>query len=268
MGSPFVKYVGGKTLLLDELESVIPKTFGAYHEPFVGGGALFFRLESLGRIHKAYLNDLSAPLIATYEAVRDDVESLISQLQDKKARHTKEFFYETRKAVNTRGWTPAEFIYLNRTCYNGLYRENLKGKFNTPVGRYANPRICDSEGLLAASKALQGVMLSSLDFGSAIGRVNSGDLVYLDPPYAPVKSDSFRSYRGSFDLLQHECLARCAHDLVERGAYVIVSNSDTAWVRDRYSKFEQRVVQTSRRVAARASARKPISELILVGKGA
>ncbi len=275
MAKPFVKWAGGKGQLLDKLLYHFPKTFGRYYEPFAGGGAVFFALEREERLQEgAVLLDICKPLIEAYEAVRDSVEALIIELdvlQNEYAKkRDKAFFYDVREHVNIEGWDPARFIFLNRTCFNGLFRLNRKGRFNVPEGRYKNPRICDALGLRQASEALQEVRLASGDFASMenLEHAQPGDLVYFDPPYVPVKADSFTKYSSDgFTPDDHERLASLAEKLVQNGVHVVVSNSDVEWVRHRYQSFEQHTIWADRMINSKKGGRdQAVTELILVGR--
>lgn len=274
MASPFVKWAGSKRALCHLLATHLPESFTGYYELFAGGGSLFFHLEQLGRLQNAAvrLNDTCVPLIDTYRAVRDNVEELIVHLQLWQDDHSASGYYEIRDRVRKHGWgahtveVAATFIYLNRVCFNGLFRVNQAGQFNVPLGRYEKPRICDPAGLRAASAALQDVTLTHADFDVVAQAAGEGDLVYLDPPYVPVRSDSFVSYQASgFSMEDQERVAACVEGLLSRGAHVIVSNTQTPWVEERYAFLTQHTVTAPRNVAARTGSRKAAQELIMVG---
>lgn len=182
---PFVKWAGGKGQLLDELLKRAPTTFGRYYEPFVGGGALFFALQP----KRAVLADKNQELANAYLVVRDNVEELVISLRQH--RNHRDYYYRLR-SLNPLELTSLErasrFIYLNKTCYNGLWRVNRRGHFNVPFGRYKDPKICDADNLRAVSAALQGVEIRCSDFEEALQTATGGDLVYLDPPYHPLSS--------------------------------------------------------------------------------
>ena len=225
---PFVKWVGGKRSLLPELMKRVPAEFNNYYEPFVGGGALFFALKNDGRINlagggggQAYLSDINFDLIQTYQVIKRDPEPLIARLKQHARNHAKDYYYETRGQhdLDDPVAIAARFIYLNKTCYNGLWRVNSKGEFNVPMGSYRNPSICDEVNLRACHIALQGVDVRMRDFRKLAA--GDGDFVYFDPPYQPLDSTSFTSYAksgfGADDqtALRNTCLA-----LLERGAMV------------------------------------------------
>jgi len=194
--APFVKWAGGKRQLSGELLLRTPLSFNNYYEPFVGGGAFFFSLYRAGRIKHATLSDLNSDLIDSYLAIRNHVEKLIKELL--KYPHEKTFYYAIR-ALNPQELNlvqrAARLIYLNRTCYNGLYRVNSQGQFNVPFGSYKSPRICDSENLKEVSRALRGVKIACRPFEKVIRNAKKGDFVYFDPPYEPLsRTANFTSY--------------------------------------------------------------------------
>jgi DNA adenine methylase len=204
--SPFVKWVGGKGKLLGELCTRAPLSYRRYFEPFLGGGALFFRM----RPKAAALSDVNAELIGCWRAVRDDLDAVMAALSRHRARHSEEYYYSTRVRWNAghgRGddtcaaERAATFLYLNKTCYNGLWRVNSRGEFNVPAGRYENPTILDRENLRAASNALAGQDIHVAGFEGVLDNAGSGDFVYFDPPYHPISETSdFTSYTpGKFD---------------------------------------------------------------------
>lgn len=265
---PFLKFVGGKTQLLPELLARVPKEFGTYYEPFVGGGALFFALRARGLAKFAVLGDTNTRLIRTYRAIRDNVENVIGLLQRK--RYDEKEYYETRAEkpdlysdVGCAAW----MIYLNRCGFNGLYRVNKKGEFNVPFGRYTNPTICDAENLRACSMALQGVGLQHCDFELSGRQMEPGDFAYFDPPYMPVSETSdFTSYTSDgFTFNDQLRLSDFAAMLKRRGVHVMLSNSIAA--ADLYLKinagFEVSTVSARRNVNSKASRRGAVEEIIV-----
>ncbi|MBI5508116.1 MAG: DNA adenine methylase [Deltaproteobacteria bacterium] len=259
---PFLKWAGGKAKLVPEILARFPRRFGTYHEPFLGGGAVFFALGP----RRAVLSDLNAELIATYSAIRDDVEAVIRAL----AVHavSEEHFYSVRAAsVAGLGNTAvaARTIFLNRTCFNGLYRVNSKGQFNVPFGRYANPKICNADNLRAVSRALQGVPIRHESVFTITPRVAAGDLVYFDPPYDPVSAtSSFTAYaKTAFGKDEQVALAALCRELSERGAHVLLSNSDTPFIRELYRDCEVDTVHCRRPINARADRRGPVTEVLV-----
>jgi DNA adenine methylase len=275
---PFVKWAGGKGQLLPELSRRLPRRFRRYHEPFVGGAALFFHLHNAGRLRRgASLSDYNPELVLCYRVVRDDVEVLIAALKEhERYRLDRAYFMEIR------GWDrqpdfaqrsdverAARTIFLNRTCYNGLYRLNNKGQFNAPFGYYKNPLICDPENMRAASAALRNVELHVGDFGTVAQRAERGDLVYFDPPYVPVSAtSSFTHYTGqTFGPEDQRRLARVFDELMERGVYVMLSNSHTPLSRELYAAHavSTSVVLASRKINCDGQKRGSVEELIVCG---
>ena len=189
---PFLKWVGGKRQILNELRKYVPEKWNTYYEPFLGGGAFFFDLIP----QNAILGDINPELILVYRTVQNSVEKLVKEL--KNYPYEKRYYYNIRDA-NTNRWgdirKTARFIYLNKSCYNGLYRVNKDGKFNVPFGRYKNPLICDEENLKLASSALKNARIICGDFCKTVRSAKANDFVYFDPPYEPIsKSSNFVSY--------------------------------------------------------------------------
>jgi len=266
---PFLKWAGGKGQLLAELVARVEraKPFGHYHEPFVGGGALFFTLEGSRTLDKgACLSDNNASLIDAYLGVRNHVERVIKILLEHKKQHAKEHYYDVRSNVPPRlAERAARIIYLNRTCFNGLFRENSKGKFNVPMGSYKNPRICDEENLRACAKALKRATVEQRPFETVLKRARAGDFVYFDPPYVPVSATSnFTSYdKGGFGEDSQRRLAEVFAELAQRGVKVLLSNSETPLVRELYRGFEIETVYATRRVNSRADRRGKVPEVLV-----
>ena len=233
MAKPFLKWAGGKTALLPELLKAAPEQIETYYEPFVGGGALFFALQAEGRFQRAVLSDSNAELINAYTQVRDNVDSLIRALEVhqrkyRAAEDRAEYYYTIRgKRLTCDLGGAANLIFLNKTCYNGLYRVNSKGGFNVPHGRHQNPTICDEANLRAVSAALEGVKLRVADFAEAPSDAGSGDFVYFDPPYVPLSGAAhFTAYTAKeFGPEEQRRLAEAASNLVSRGSSVALSNS-------------------------------------------
>lgn len=263
---PFLKWAGGKRQLLPELLARTPESFGAYHEPFVGGGALFFELRALGRLGAATLSDTNERLVRTWTAVRDRVEDVIALLRE--GRNELPYFLAMRARdidAEDDAAVAAWFIYLNKTAFNGLYRVNTKGKYNVPFGSYANPNICDEGTLRAASQALQGVTIARRDFTEVLETAVPGDFVYFDPPYVPLSvSSSFTSYtRDGFSLGEQTLLRDVALKLKQRGVHVLLSNSSAPQVYELYQAFEVSEVQATRAINSKASQRGAIAELVM-----
>lgn len=264
---PFVKWVGGKTQLLKTLVAQTPLKFENYFEPFVGGGALFFKLNSLGRIKKqAYLNDGNKNLITVYEAIKTKPHELIEELSSGKYQNTEETFYKIRsEEPKDRLQQAARFIYLNKTAFNGLYRVNLKGKFNVPFGRYRNPAILDAKNLLAASKTLENVELACLDFEEAVMKAKEDDFIYFDPPYHPLsKTSSFTSYTANnFTVNDQTRLFKCFERLKRRGCKLLLSNSYTPLIHELYKEHELETVMANRAINCKGNERGKIKEVLI-----
>ena len=264
---PVLKWAGGKAQLLDVIVGALPARCVTYYEPFVGGGAVFFRLAAERRFERAVLADRNPELVAVYQALQRNVEGLIERLGCLAERNDEDSYYEIREARPTGLLTrAARFIYLNKTGYNGLYRVNRAGQFNVPFGRYKRPRILDEPNLRAAAEALAGVELEVADFEPVCARARPGDAVYLDPPYVPLsRTSSFTAYdRHPFDLEAHERLAAVFRRLSEREVAAVLSNSKTPRTVALYEGFRQRTVQVARPINSRADARGPIPELLVV----
>lgn len=260
---PFLKWVGGKRQLLPVLTSHVPHRFGRYHEPFLGGGALFFHL----RPGRAVLSDTNARLIRTWRGVRDAVEDVIALLAA--YPHDRAFFEQKRaEPIDERSdaEVAAWFIYLNRTGFNGLYRVNRRNIFNVPFGAYANPTICDADLLRMASATLADTELHVEDFGVVLDRAEPGDFVYFDPPYVPLSAtSSFTSYTADgFGMPEQARLRDTARALKERGVHVLLSNSSAPAVHELYADgFSRTPVSAARAINCDATKRGSVTELIL-----
>ena len=251
---PFLKWAGGKRQLLPEIERFARTPARAYYEPFLGGGALFFHLAANGRLPgRVVLNDLNPHLIAAWRAVRDRTEMLISILEPMAAEYEAadpagraEAYYrrrdELRAAAAAGDEGPAAaalLLFLNRTCFNGLYRVNARGEFNVPHGRYRRPRILDAALLRAAAAALRRADIRCGDYREALAEAGEGDLVYLDPPYQPLsRTASFTQYvPGGFGAEDQRLLADTFADLNRRGAAAVLSNSAHSAVEALYERL-------------------------------
>lgn len=261
MPKSFVKWVGGKQQLLGELLKQLPHKYAKYAEPFVGGGALFFSV----RPENALLADSNGELINAYQVVRDDVEALMQSL----SAHVNEsdYFYKVRATppmTLTNIERASRFIYLNKTCFNGLYRVNKKNEFNAPFGKYKNPTICDKRTLKAANRALQGVTLQATYFQTTLAETESNSFVYLDPPYLPVSDTSFTSYsKKEFGVKEHSQLADCFDTLSKRGVKCLLSSSDVKWSRDRYQDYKIIEVSARRSINSNGKGRGKTGELLI-----
>lgn len=265
---PFLKWAGGKTQLADALLDRMPVIFNVYHEPFLGSGAVFFRLFRERRIQQAVLSDINSELIDTYIAIRDRVCEVISFLSE--YPHSDEFYYKLRSMdPNVLGLSEraARMIYLNKTGYNGLYRVNRQGKFNVPFGRYTTPRYLDRDNLLAVSQALQNIEILCAPFETVVERAGPGDWVYFDPPYFPLsQTSSFTSYHANgFGLKQQEALQEVCTRLSRNHVYITLSNSDTKVIRSLYNSeyFSIDEVLANRAINCNGAKRGKITELVI-----
>lgn len=286
---PFIKWVGGKTQLLDEVRKSLPRDFASrqhvtYVEPFVGGGAvMFWILQAYPNIDRAVINDINPELICTYRVIKENVEELIAELahvQDEYiplgAEDRKAYYMEKRVLFNTKQTSPVEtaklFIFLNRTCFNGLYRVNSKGDFNVPHGKYANPRICDAGNLRACSAVLQRVEILCGDFAETGRYAGPDTLFYFDPPYKPItETSAFTSYaKEGFDDAEQIRLRDFCEQISRDKALFVASNSDPKDVNPSdnffdtlYNQFIIKRVSAARMINSDASGRGAISELMI-----
>lgn len=270
---PFLKWVGGKKQIISQIKQYIPENYYRYFEPFVGGGALFFDLEP----KKAYLNDINKILISSYKNIKNHPYEIIKKLEDlqkkyfeKNNEERKAYFYEIRDAFNNTEYDSflktSYMIFLNKTCYNGMYRENLKGKFNVPFGRYKNPKILDKENILAVSKLLTNTIITSCSFEKAVENAKKGDFIYFDPPYHPLSiTSNFTSYsNGGFTEEDQIKLRDIFKDLDKRGCFVMLSNSDTKFIKDLYKGYTQKKIAAGRSINCKATGRGKINELLIM----
>jgi len=264
-----IKWAGGKKQLLEQFEPFFPKQIERYFEPFVGGGTVaFFLLKNHLEIKKIFLSDINQELIITYNAVKNNIDELITLLKEYKIKHNKEFYYEMR-AEDVKKLSPvqiaARFIYLNRTCFNGLYRVNSKGGFNVPIGSYKNPTICNEEDLREISELLQKDDVKVAQFDEAVKEAKKGDFIYFDPPYYPLnKGKSFTTYtKDNFLEKEQEKLAELFRELDKRGCKVMLSNSDTDFIKNLYKGYKINFVKATRMINCDATKRGKINEVVI-----
>ena len=269
---PFVKWAGGKQQLLAQYEALFPDGVARYFEPFVGGGAVFFHFWNTRRLpEQRYLFDNNHELVTAYQIVRDDLEALLDLLAVHTERHNKEYYYQIRK-LDRRNVElsdverAARTIYLNKTCYNGLYRVNRKGQFNVPIGSYKDPKIRDEETLRAANAALQGVHIEVRDFRTIVDLAQAGDFFYFDPPYDPLsKTASFTSYTaGNFGDDDQRDLHDVFVQLTDKGCRCMLSNSYTPFVLDLYQAFRIETVRANRAISSDPNGRGGIPEVVVL----
>lgn len=271
--APVVKWVGGKRQLLEEITPLLPKRITSYCEPFFGGGAVLFSIQP----RNAIINDLNQDLITVYEIIRDDVESLVESL--KKHQNTSEYFYTIRDKDRDKelykGMSKVEkasrLLYLNKTCFNGLFRVNSSGEFNSPFGHYKNPNIVNEPVLRAVSTYFNesNIKFYSEDFAETLKRVRRGGFVYLDPPYDPVSDTaSFTGYnKGGFDRNEQIRLKQCCDELTQRGIKFMLSNSATEFIKELYGEYEITIVKAKRAINSDASKRGAIEEVLIRNYG-
>jgi len=262
---PFLKWVGGKRQLLDVLHEAAPTRIERYFEPFIGGGAFLFSMLP----NSATISDANPELVNCYQVIRDDVDSLIHSL--KRHKNEEKYFYEVR-AQKPLEMNPIQrasrFIFLNKTCFNGLYRENRSGQFNTPFGKYINPKIADTENLHAISYYLNknNIEIVCADYTHVLDAASAGDFIYFDPPYAPLtKTASFSSYiKDGFSLENQAELAGAFSELSKRGVKLMLSNSNVEVIRELYKGFNIRTVYASRSINCKGNGRSRQANEVLI----
>ena len=267
---PILKWVGGKRQLLDDILPLIPQC-STYVEPFVGGGAVLLSLQP----KKAVINDYNAELINVYVCVRDHLEELLEMLERHKELNSAGHFYKVRALDREPGFgdlppveRAARIIYLNKTCYNGLYRVNSAGQFNSPYGKYKNPAIVNEPVVRAMSTYLNGgVKILCGDYGQALKGLRQGAFVYLDPPYMPISSSSsFTGYtEGGFGYDEQVRLKEECDKLASKGIHFMQSNSDCPEIRALYSDYEILTVKAKRAINSRGNRRGEINEVLIRG---
>lgn len=267
--APVVKWVGGKRQLLSEIEPLFPKRYTTYCEPFVGGGAVLFSKQP----RHAVVNDLNKDLITTYLVIRDDVRTLIELL--KQYENTADYFYKVRDLDRDKEQysqlssveKAARLLYLNKTCYNGLFRVNSSGEFNSPFGNYKNPNIVNEPVLLAVNKYFcnNDIAFYSEDFASTLKRIKRGAFVYLDPPYDPVSdTSSFTGYnKGGFDRKEQIRLKNCCDELSANGIKFMLSNSSTDFIKELYNNYNITTVNANRAINSNGQKRGKVEEVII-----
>ena len=271
--APVVKWVGGKRQLLNVIMPMLPKHITTYCEPFFGGGAVLFSLQP----SKAIINDLNNDLITMYEVIKKDVDSLIDSLA--KHENNAEYFYalrdldrnkETYKTLSDLE-KASRLIYLNKTCYNGLFRVNSAGEFNTPFGYYKNPNIVNAPTLRAVSKYFNTAKIEFRceDFEETLSRVSKGAFVYLDPPYDPVSDTaSFTGYnKGGFGREEQLRLYECCERLNKKNIKFMLSNSSTDFIKALYGKYNVTTVQASRAINSNGLKRGAVEEVLVTNYG-
>lgn len=271
---PFVKWAGGKRQLMPEIVKYKPKTYKKFIEPFVGGGSVFMTLQN----NKTVINDFNSELINTYIVIRDNLGELIQELEKHKENDSKEYFYTLREwdrngilEEKSNVERASRFIYLNKTCFNGLFRVNSQGQFNVPYGNYKNPNIVNKEVLIADSKFLNksGIKIMNGDFEKAAKTARKGDFVYFDPPYAPLVEDS-QSFVGytlnGFGYEEQVRLRDLFVELDKKGCFVMLSNSSSKLIHDLYADYKDTtiIIGATRNINSKASGRGKVDEVLIM----
>lgn len=266
---PVVKWVGGKRQLLSEITPLLPKRISTYCEPFLGGGAVLFSLQP----SKAIVNDVNTDLITVYEVIRDNIDELINSL--KKHQNTSEYFYMIRDIDRDKEQyrnlskieKASRLLYLNKTCFNGLFRVNSSGEFNSPFGHYKNPNIVNEPILRAVNRYFNSNSINfySEDFSVTLNRLKKGSFVYLDPPYDPISDTAnFTGYnKGGFDKNEQIRLKQCCDDLNRRGIKFMLSNSATNFIKNLYQDYNISIVKAKRAINANGAKRGAIDEVLV-----
>lgn len=269
---PFLKWVGGKGQLLEQFKNLFPKKYNKYYEPFVGGGAVFFYLKP----ESGHINDINEVLINTYKIIKTkphDLIELLRDLEDKfhksKDENKKEFYYDIREKFNDikkpNLQKSAYLIFLNKTCFNGMYRENSKGGFNVPFGQYKNPTILNESNILEVSKLLKHIEITNTSFEECLENAEKGDFIYFDPPYYPLnKTSSFTTYsKDNFLEKEQEKLASLFKKLDKKGCYVMLSNSNTEFIEKLYKGYNIKKIYANRMINSVSSKRGKILEIVV-----
>jgi DNA adenine methylase len=265
-GYTFLKWAGAKSKLLSQLIEYLPQNIDTYYEPFLGSGAMLFYILHTYNVKKAYVSDINAELINTFIMVKEKPHELIELLKEYQNNHSKEYYYKIRDEVpKDKLKLAARFIYLNKTCFNGLYRVNSKGLFNVPIGSYKSPTILQEDKIMKASKILKNVEFSVGDYNNIISKVKKGDFVYLDPPYYPLEDKtSFTKYaKGDFTEKDQKELKLFCDELTRKKVNFLESNSYTKYIQNIYKNYNQNEVLANRMINCKATGRGKIKELVI-----
>ena len=270
-GKPFVKWAGGKRQIMDKLKQHVPDNFNTYYEPFVGGGALFFEIAP----KKAVLNDYNTELMNIFECIKDEnkFEKLLKELDHHETYHSEEYYYEIRNIDRDRKKfsklseykRAARTIYLNKACFNGLYRVNSKNEFNVPFGKKTKVNTYEGQnlGIIHCILNFNDIKLISTDFEAAVKDAKKGDFIYFDPPYDS-DTDTFTSYtEEGFGKEEQRRLAKVYKELSNRGCYVMLSNHNTKLVRELYRDFNIHIIEAKRNINANGKKRGKVEEVII-----
>ena len=265
----FIKWAGGKTQMLTKYSLMFPKQFNNYFETFLGSGAVFFYIKKKFNPNYSFISDINKDLINTFKAIRDNPEELIKLLKEHKAKDNNRIYFENQREEFNKMKDGIEkagiFIYLNKTCFNGLYRVNSKGGFNVPFGKYKNPAILQEHKIREASKLLQDVEISTLNFDLITNKVDKNDFIYFDPPYYPLsKTSSFTSYHNEVFLeKEQEQLAAIFRKLDKKGCFVMLSNSDTHFIKNLYKDYKITTLKARRMINCLGTKRGLINEIVV-----
>lgn len=270
MAHPIVKWAGGKRRLLEKISKRLPRKIDTYYEPMFGGGAVFFYLQERGRFKNAVISDINEELITAHLVVRDNVKKLIKRLQGIEkaflsAKDKKEYYNKIReKSPGDKIDVAARFLFLNKTCFNGLYRVNKSGKFNAPFGKYKTYNIVNEGRLLSAHHALQKAEIVCTSYETVLKNMKAADATYIDPPYIPIDATSFTTYTpGGFTLEDHKKLADYVFRLRNKGMWILVSNSDTIDAWDLYDGMRITKVSAPRNINSDGKGRGKVDELLI-----
>ncbi len=265
-GYTFLKWAGAKSKLLSQLIEFMPHKIENYYEPFLGSGAMLFYVLHTYNVKKAYVSDINSELINTFIMVKEKPQELIKLLEIYQKQHSNEYYYKIRDNVpKDKLELAARFIYLNKTCFNGLYRVNSKGFFNVPIGSYKNPPILQEDKILKASKLLQKVEFNVFDYKQILSKIKKNDFVYLDPPYHPLEDkNSFTKYsKDDFAEKDQKDLKQFCDELNAKKVNFLESNSYTKFIKELYKNYTQSEVLANRMINCKAIGRGKIKELII-----
>lgn len=263
----FVKWAGGKRQLIEQFKLFFPEKIERYFEPFVGGGAVLFYVLQNYKPKEVIISDINEELINCYNIIKNNVEELIVKLKQHRKNHNKDYFYGIRLLpINL--LSPVErasrFIYLNKTCFNGLYRVNSKGQFNVPIGSYKNPQLFDEEELRYVSNLLKKVKIKVMPFEKILENAQERDFIYFDPPYYPLNGNGFTTYTKDNFLEKDQIkLAEVFKELNKRRCQIMLSNSDTAFIKKLYQEFNLRIVKANRMINCDATKRGKVNEVVV-----
>lgn len=267
--APFMKWVGGKRQIISSIIELLPKNIGQYNyvEPFIGGGAVLFNLQP----KKVIINDLNSELINVYTVIKNNLDTLIVDL--KKHKNEADYFYQIRSLDRNKNYAKlsdiekaSRIIYLNKTCYNGLYRVNNAGEFNAPFGRYANPNIVNEATLKAVHKYLNSIdiQIMNTDYENVLQNLDKNVFVYLDPPYHPVSETSFTGYiQGGWNIYDQIRLRDACNELHEKGIKFLLSNSATGFILDLYKDYNIEIIKANRFINSNSSKRGEVDEVLI-----